>query len=80
MIEELLEETDIKREMIEKIEPFCFILDRNNGVYDICSKLHISKSLENLFISKQNAEYRNFEIVSLKDVNNFNRCDALQEQ
>ena len=67
LIEELLEETEIKREMIKKIEPFCFILDKNNGVYDICSKLHISKSLENLLLSKKNAEYKNFEIVSLKD-------------
>ena len=70
LIEELLEETEIKREMIDEIEPFCFILDRNNGVYDICSKLHINKSLDSLFLSKKNEEYKNFEIVNLKDAKN----------
>ena len=67
LIEELLEETEIKREMIDKIEPFCFILDRNNGVYDICSKLHINKFLDVLFLTKKNEEYKNFEILNLKD-------------
>jgi beta-phosphoglucomutase-like phosphatase (HAD superfamily) len=66
LIEELLEETEIKRKTIEKIVSFCFILDKNNGVYDICSKLHINKPLEKLLISKKNGEYKNFEIVSLK--------------
>lgn len=68
LIEELLEETEIKRDVIEAIEIFCFIFDKNDGVYDICSKLHVSKPLEQLLKNKTTKEYKNFEIVSLKDV------------
>lgn len=68
LIEEFLEETKIK--MIPKIEPFCFIFDRNNGVYDICSRLLVDQPLENLIVNNQNLEYKTFEILRLKDLSN----------
>ena len=70
LIDELLEETGILREMIDKIESFCFIFDKNNGVYDICSKLHLNKAIEKSLLREGDIEYRDFNIMRLTDVNN----------
>ena len=68
LIEEFLEETKIN--MIPEIEPFCFVFDRNNGVYDICSRVLVNQPLENLIVNNQNLEYKTFEILRLKDLTN----------
>jgi HAD superfamily hydrolase (TIGR01509 family) len=68
IIEEFEEETQIKRENIKNIEPYCLIFDNNHGVYDICSKIYINGLLEHLIDSKQNEEYRNITIVKLAGI------------
>lgn len=70
IIEEYEEETQLKKCTIDKIKPYCLIFDKNHGVYDICSKIHIKGLISNLIKSKQNEEYKNIEIINLKEIKN----------
>jgi len=67
---EFEEETRITKEHIKKIEPFCLIFDKNHGVYDICSIIHINGLIKNKLNTEQNEEYRNIEIINLEEIKN----------
>jgi len=68
LITEFEEETRISKDNIKEIEPFCLIFDKNHGVYDICSKIHINGLIKNKLNTEQNEEYRNIEIMNLKNL------------
>jgi|GEM_PF-164446 len=68
LITEFEEETRISKDNIKEIEPFCLIFDKNHGVYDICSKIHIDGLIKNKLNTEQNEEYRNIEIMNLKEI------------
>ena len=70
LITEFEEETKIVKDNIKKIDPFCLIFDKNHGVYDICSKIHINGLIKNKLNTKQNEEYRNIEIMNLERIKN----------
>ena len=65
LITEFEEETEIAKGNIQKIEPFCFILDKNHQVYDICSKIYINGLMNDFLRSEQNEEYRNIKTMNL---------------
>ncbi len=68
LTEEFEEETQIKKDKIEKIVPCCLIFDKNHGVYDICSKIYVKGLLCDLIKSGQNDEYKYIEIINLKKI------------
>ena len=68
LITEFEEETRISKDVVKEIQPFCLIFDKNHGVYDICSKIHIYGSLKNKLNTEQNEEYRNIEKMNLKNL------------
>lgn len=70
LIEEFEEETQLKKENIKNIEPCCLILDRNHGVYDICSKIFNKGNINYLMKAKENEEYRDIEIINLENIRN----------
>jgi len=70
LITEFEEETRISKNNIKEIEPFCLIFDKNHGVYDICSKIHINGLIKNKLHTEQNEEYRNIEVLNLEEVKN----------
>jgi HAD superfamily hydrolase (TIGR01509 family) len=67
---EFEEETKISKKNINKIKPFCLILDKNHGVYDICSKIYINGLINNKLGIEQNEEYRNIAIMNLEEIKN----------
>lgn len=73
IITEFEEETKIPKQNIKKIEPYCFIFDKNHGVYDIGSKIHIKGNLNSLLKSMNNAEYNNIRILNLSNLSNIIR-------
>ena len=70
LIEEFEEETQLKKENIKNIEPYCLMLDRNHGVYDICSKIFSKGNIDYLMKAKENEEYRDIEIINLENIRN----------
>jgi HAD superfamily hydrolase (TIGR01509 family) len=70
IIEEYEEETQFKKLTIDKIKPYCLIFDKNHGVYDICSKIHIKGLINNLMKSNQTEEYKNIEIMNIEEIKN----------
>lgn len=66
LIEEFQEETAISVKNIISIEPFCFIFDGKDGVYDICSKIYIKGLLKDLLSSRQNNEYKKMDILNIE--------------
>ena len=68
LIEEFEEETQLKKESIEKIEPFCFIFDKHHMVYDICSKIYTKGCIDDLLKTEQSKEYKNIAIMSLENI------------
>jgi len=67
---EFEEETRITKDNIKEIKPFCLIFDKNHGVYDICSKIHINGLIKNKLHTEQNEEYRNIEVLNLEEIKN----------
>jgi HAD superfamily hydrolase (TIGR01509 family) len=62
---EFEEETGVSSKIIKDVEPFCFIYDRTDGVYDICSKINIEGLLSEKIKNSETEEYKNIEIVSI---------------
>jgi len=67
---EFEEETRITKDNIKEIKPFCLIFDKNHGVYDICSIIHINGLIKSKLNTEQNEEYRNIEIINLEEIKN----------
>ena len=68
LVTEFEEETNISKDNIKTINPFCLIFDKAHGVYDICSKIYIKRNLNDLLKSIHNAEYKNIEILKLDNL------------
>lgn len=70
LMEELEEETNLKKTDISVIVPLCVLLDKNHDVYDICAKIYVKGHLENLIKSDNKGEYRQMQIVKIKEMQN----------
>ncbi len=72
LIDEFVEETGLGKSSIQKINPFCFVLDKKNQVYDVCCKINIISSKSNIIKNFKNiSEYENPEFISLISLQKF---------
>lgn len=70
LITEFEEESNIAKDNILRIEPYCIIFDKNHKVYDICSKIYINGLINNLLSSKESEEYRSIKAINLSSLHN----------
>ena len=72
LIDEFVEETGLDGNSIQKINPFCFVLDKKNQVYDICCKIHVISSKSMILKNFKNTfEYGNPELIPLSSLQKF---------
>lgn len=72
--EEFVEETGMAEQVINRVQPFCFILDKNHQVYDICCKISLQTSLGNESSLRDNhcsKEYSSYKIVGADNLQSF---------
>jgi beta-phosphoglucomutase-like phosphatase (HAD superfamily) len=77
IIQELEEEAYLKKDSIDRLEPYCLIFDRSHGVYDICCRVYTKGPVAELIKEKESSEYFGMEIVRLKEIETrieMNRC------
>ncbi|MEY8214207.1 MAG: HAD family phosphatase [Colwellia sp.] len=77
LITEFEEETKISKDNIRKIEPYCFTLDKNHEVYDICSKIHINGLINELLDPEENEEYVNIREINLSNLYNIIEANSV---
>ncbi|MDY5114507.1 MAG: HAD family phosphatase [Campylobacter sp.] len=65
---ELKQEAGILDDKILAITPLCFCLDTKQNVYDICAKICIKNSLNNILKFKNNSEYKNIQIKNIDSI------------
>ena len=72
LVDEFVEETGLKKSSIQEINPFCFVLDKKNQVYDVCCKINIIGSKSNMIKNFKNvSEYKNPEFIPLISLQKF---------
>ncbi|MDY4451935.1 MAG: hypothetical protein SPE37_07435 [Campylobacter sp.] len=62
------QEAGILDDEILAITPLCFCLDIKQNVYDICAKICIKNSLNNILKFKNNSEYKNIQIKNIDSI------------
>lgn len=68
LIREFEEETQISKENIIKINPFCLIFDKKQGIYDICSIIYINGKLIEKLKIEENKEYKSIQIKKIENM------------
>lgn len=71
--EEFVEETKLKLETIEKITPFCMVVDKQHQVYDLCCKVQLNVTLPENF--KTGPEYCDSRLISFRELASFIRAN-----
>ncbi len=72
LINEFYEETRLSSDVLRNITPLCVVYDKINHVYDVCSKIQVESSFEDLLACVLSSnEYYNPKLIDVKDIENF---------